>query len=104
MGRVVIDPAAWKRIPFPQRMGHITSEIARARVWEGKGDSASREQALLRALDLVDLSLSCAQGNEYRELARLREVLCDCLVQAGEYQVSLSDLERYGLRFVGVSS
>jgi len=97
-----MDSAAWKVIPFQQQMGHITSEIARARAWEEKGSMDSREQALLRAMDLIDLSLNCARGTRCRELARLREVVCDCLIQAGVYHVSLSDLERYGLQFLGI--
>ncbi len=98
-----MDLSAWKRLPFAQQIGHIASEIARARVWEEKGSPDSREQALLRALDLIDLSIACAQGNRFRELARLRELVSDCLIRAGVYQVSLADLEHYGLRFLGVS-
>jgi hypothetical protein len=96
-----MDSAAWNRIPFAQQMGHITSEIARARVWEEKKSPDSREQALLRAVDLIDLSLQLARGSRCRELARLREVVSDCLIQSGVYRVSLLDLERYGLGFLG---
>lgn len=83
-------------------MGHVASEVARARGWEQKGDAESRGQAICRALDLIDLSLGQSGGRlaQLREWARLREILSDCLLKAGLYDVTLSDLERYGLQFV----
>lgn len=95
-----MDKERWQRLSLREQIGHVTSEIARARGWEERRDVLSRNKALERALELVDLTLGCTNGLRRRELARFREVLCDCLIQSGLYRVSLLDLERYGFSFL----
>ncbi len=97
-----MDAQRWNRLSLAEQMGHVTSEIARARVWEQKGDAESRGQAICRALDLIALSLEQPGGRaiRLREWTRLREVLSDCFLKTGIYDVTLSDLERYGLQFI----
>ena len=95
-----MDKERWRRLSLGEQIGHVTSEIARARGWEERRDVLSRNQALERALELIDLTLCCTNGLRRRELARFREVLCDCFVRSGLYQISLLELERYGLSFI----
>ncbi len=95
-----MDLPRWKKFPLKTQMGHITAEIVRAKVWEEKNDLRSREQALERALELVDLTLDCYCRSRRRELARLREVIAHCLVRSEVYDITLEDVQRYGLLFV----
>ena len=96
----MIDPARWGRLTLKQQFGHVTSEFTRARIWETRGDEPSRQEALIRALEMIDFALVCSSHPHRREWARLREVVSDCFAQTGVYAVSLSDLERYGLQFL----
>ena len=82
----------WRSLSLKEQIGHITSEIVRASVWEERGDLSSRNGALERALELIDLTLECYSQSRRRELARLREVVAHCLVQSDRYPVTLSDL------------
>ena len=38
----------WSKFTFAEQMGHIASEISRARHWEEKKDFISRDKALER--------------------------------------------------------
>ena len=95
-----MDLARCKSFTLRQQIGHVTSEITRARIWEEKSDELSRQEALIRALDLIDLALVCSSQPRRREWARLREVVSDCFARTSVYAVSLSDLERHGLQFL----
>jgi hypothetical protein len=88
--------ARWAEFSLLEQIGHVTSELTRARIWEDRGDETSRQQALKRALDLIDMSLS-RRGSSLREWARLRELVCDCLLRSNIHGISLGDLERFGL-------
>ena len=92
-----IDEARWQQLDIRQQIGHITSEIARAKHWEEKKDAAGRNQALGRALDLLDKTLKYCAAARRHEIARFREVTAHCYVQSPEYDILLEDLESYGL-------
>jgi hypothetical protein len=90
----------WLGLSLRDQIGHITSEIARARVWEEKDDSGNRDGALERALELAGLTLGGYHGTRLRELARFKEMIAHCLARSNFYEVTLSDLERFGLSFL----
>ena len=90
----------WKRFTLQQQMGHLTSEIVRARLWEDRLDHESRDRALERALELMDVTLQCYTKSRRRELARFREIIAHLLVRSGEYGVTLLEAEQFGLSFV----
>lgn len=94
-----MTPERWSSLRFEEQMGHITSEIIRARHWEEASDRTSRNQALERVLELVDASLDCHHGARCRELTLLREVVSDCFAGTAVYDVGLSDLQQYGMPF-----
>lgn len=87
----------WARFSVKEQIGHVASEIGRARIWEERGDERSRREALRRVLELIDMSID-QRRTSVREWARLRELVCNCLARAGAYRVTLKDLERFGLR------
>lgn len=90
----------WPTFSFEEKMGNLGAEIARAKNWEQKGDKEYRDRAIGRALELVDLTLATEKTfPRLKEVARLREVLCDIFAGTKQYQVSLQDLENYCLPF-----
>lgn len=82
-----------------QQMGHIGSELGRARRRESQNDRQSRDAALIRALDLLDLTLNDRRWQaRFRELARFREVVSDWFIGEKAYDVPPEALEDYCLR------
>jgi len=90
---------AWGRLSLVQQLGNVGSEVSRARRWRGK-DPKLFDQALVRALELLDLSLSDPRWKRrLKELARAREMLCDAWLGGEEYGSDLEGLDRYFFHF-----
>jgi hypothetical protein len=101
----MINVERWYKFSLCEQMGHIGSEITRARVWEDKNDSQSRNKALERAFELIDTTKDDARlYKRRRELCYLREILADKYINAAVYSVSLKDLEEYCLDFALVAN
>ena len=80
----------WSKLSLTQQLGHVASEIARARYWQEKNEAPNRDKSLERALELIDLTIADIRWKgRLKEIARLREVVCDWLSQKNYYQVSL---------------
>lgn len=95
----MISSAKWSQLSLAQQLGNVGSEIARARHWQERHDLESRNRALARALELMDLTLDDARWQaRLRELCLLREVLSDWFSGQNQYAVSLQDLETYCLQ------
>jgi hypothetical protein len=62
----------WRKLSFAEQMGNIGAEVARAQGWEIRGDLAKRDNALLRALELIDFTI----GQDKIE-SHLKEEFCD---------------------------
>jgi len=100
----MINQERWFKFSLCEQMGHIGSEIGRARVWEEKNDMNARNQALERALELIDTTKDDARLYKRRkELCYLREVVADQYIGADVYNGSLKDLEKYCLDFALVA-
>ena len=79
----------------------IGSEIAQARFWEERGDEAARDKALMRALELIDLTIAVVPlKSRFREIGRFREVVCDWFYRKNVYAVTPLELENYCTQFV----
>lgn len=79
----------WKELSFSEQMANIGSEVSRALNWRTKGNQEYSQRAAARALELLDLSLECA--NSYprlKELARLREAVVDYFFGDNEFSSS----------------
>lgn len=93
----------WETMPLAKQMGNIGSEISRALRWKNKGNIERMTSCLDRALELIDLSLRWAQKEQnqkahpgaLRELARLREVVCDYFLGNNIYGTDGEALLRY---------
>lgn len=90
----------WQSMILAEQLANIGSEVSRVAHWHEKGDDESKEKAVERALELIDLSIS-DQKNSMRlsELTRLREVLCDCFTGENIYNSTASMIEDYFLPF-----
>lgn len=83
----------WHSLSFYEQMGNIGSEISRAR------DLKNTKIATERALELIDLTLSDKKLIKKKEVARVREVLCDTVFGDNQYNTSLEDLNKYFYHF-----
>ena len=96
----MIDNSRWSQFSFFEQMGHIGSEISRARIWQERKEAQACNRCIERAFDLVDLSMADKRWRgRLKELCRLREFLADQYGVTRHYQVSLNDLEHYCMAF-----
>ena len=96
----MLDQDRWFKFSVLEQMGHIGSEISRARIWHDKNERLTRNRCIDRAFDLIDLTLEDSKWRgRRRELCHFREVLADCYGDYQEYKISLKDLEQYCFEF-----
>jgi len=94
----------WRKLSFAEQMGNIGAEVARAQGWEIRGDLAKRDNALLRALELIDFTIGQDKIESHlKEVTRLREVVADLLTVDRSYLSSFKHLEKYFLSFAMVA-
>lgn len=94
------DNKKWVQLSLSEQMANIGSEVVRAIRWHNKGEKKHKEKALERALELFDLTLSDKRWkNRAKEIARMREVICDFFYGDNEYRSDLSSLDSYFLHF-----
>ena len=79
----------WKEMTLSEQMANIGSEVSRALNWRKKGNEEYSRKAAVRALELIDLSLECAESlPRLREVARLREAIVDYFWGDNEFSSS----------------
>lgn len=79
----------WKEMTLSEQMANIGSEVSRALNWRKKGNEEYSQKAAVRALELIDLSLECAESfPRLREVARLREAIVDYFWGDNEFSSS----------------
>ncbi len=89
----------WGRLSLSEQLGNVGSEVGRAVRWKEKNPRLF-EEAMLRALELLDLSIQDSRWiHRLKELARVREFLCAAWLGSPEYKTTLEDLDRYFLNF-----
>ena len=89
----------WQSLSLMEQLANVGSDVARASRWQGK-DSQRAEQAFLRALELLDLSIADDRWRGRRkELTRARELLCDAMQGGTQYGSNLASLDRYFFHF-----
>ena len=90
----------WSTLTLSEQLANIGSEVSRAFTFIAKGDAASRDNAVTRALELINLSIMLEKKSPHiRELTRLKEVICDSVMGGNEYESSRDALENYFLPF-----
>lgn len=90
----------WMRLTLAAQLANIGSEVSRILHWRESGDRIASEQALQRALELLDLTLASSRlPARVLELARLRDVVCAVFLGTDEYDIPPEALENYFLPF-----
>lgn len=86
----------WFEMSLCAQLGNVGSEVGRAANWQRKGNMESRDKALERAFELLDLTISgIKNSNELKELCRTREVLADVFYGDNQYNDSPEAMEKY---------
>ncbi|OGZ26730.1 MAG: hypothetical protein A2365_02425 [Candidatus Nealsonbacteria bacterium RIFOXYB1_FULL_40_15] len=92
----MVDVEKWEKMPLSVQMGNIGSEINRVIHWEKLGKKEEKENALWRALELLDLTINQTKS---WELLRLREMICDKFLGENSYNISSDFFKNYFLQF-----
>ncbi|MBI4975377.1 hypothetical protein HZC20_01750 [Candidatus Peregrinibacteria bacterium] len=89
----------WFTMSLAEQMGNIGSEIHRMVISQNK-DQNRLDSAFDRSLELIDLTLSDPRWKKgYKEIARVREVLCDIFFGKNQYDTSIEALDNYFFQF-----
>lgn len=95
----------WFELSLAQQLANIGSEVHRLVIAHKKNDMARFNAAFDRALELFDLTLSDPRWKTgYKEIARLREILCDIYFGENQYDTPPEALDEYFFRFALVPS
>jgi hypothetical protein len=90
----------WREFSFLEQMANVGSEVERALNWRAKNNPAYSQNAFMRALELLFLTIDDPRNrSRLRELTRLREALLDYF--AGDNQFASTDFlwKKYFLYF-----
>jgi hypothetical protein len=88
----------WFTLSLAEQLGNIGSEVNRT--IRARGDKNRYDNAVIRALELFDLTLSDTRWRtRLKEIARAREIFCDAAWGSSEYGTSLEDLNIYFFQF-----
>lgn len=76
----------WESMPFCEQMANVGSEVSRALNWQKKGKEEQAQRAVVRALELLDLTVnSIKKHSRLKELLRVREALVDFFYGSNEF-------------------
>ena len=76
----------WHKLSLAAQMANIGSVVSRALNWRSKNNAELSRKAVIRGIELLDLSLAGARSfSRARELARVREALVDYFFGANEF-------------------
>jgi hypothetical protein len=79
-----------------EQLASIGSEVERALSWLERGNPEYSEAAFVRALELLEVSLSSRRhGYELRELARVYELLVDYFAADNQHQSTETSWRSY---------
>lgn len=92
----------WNTLSIHQQLANVGTDVSRAIRWKNKGNLEYSQQALDRALELLDLTI---QDQKYkgrgalRELLRTREALKDYFLGDNQYFTNDEIWHNYFLHF-----
>jgi hypothetical protein len=91
----------WWTMPLLDQMANAGADVGRALNAKLAGDDTRLQHALDRALELIDLTLADPRRSpsEIKEIARMREVVCDYLVGSNEYGSTSDWIDDYFTQF-----
>jgi hypothetical protein len=91
----------WWTLSLAEQLANAGADVGRAIRARDAGNVARFDGALDRALELLDLTMTDPRwaGPRRREIARVREVVCDFLVGDNEYGSTAASIDRYFMAF-----
>ena len=91
----------WEKLSFCEQMANVGSEVERTIKWRQKKNSNYSQQAFVRALELLDLTIACQKKNwaRLKELSRVREALADFFQFDNIYSSTDVSWQKYFLNF-----
>jgi hypothetical protein len=76
----------WEKLNFFEQMANVGSEVIRGISWKSKKNDLFSRKAIVRALELLDLTIYSQQKyRKLKELTRLRELLVDYFYGQNQY-------------------
>lgn len=89
----------WFKLTLCEQMANIGSEVHRLILSQGR-DQAKFDSAFDRTLELIDLTLADPRWKKgYKEIARVREILCDIYFGQNQYNTTIEALDNYFFQF-----
>jgi len=91
----------WASLTLAEQLGNVGADVGRAIRAGAAGDHARSASAVDRALDLLDLTLADDRwaGPRRREIARVREVVCDFLLGDNAYGSTAQSMEAWFMAY-----
>lgn len=90
----------WNDLNICEQMAHIGAEVGRANNWRKKGDLKISKNALFRALELIDFTVSDPNNKDrLNELLRMREILLEDHMGGNCYKCTDASWDKYFLYF-----
>ena len=87
----------WHTMTLAEQLGNVGSDYERALRWKQKGEAKYFEGAFARMLELLDLTIADPrwQNHRLKELCRLRELICDELMNEVREYPDQRDFKNY---------
>ena len=91
----------WWTLTLAEQLANAGADVGRAIRARAAGDTVRFDSALDRCLELLDLTMADPRwaGPRRREIARVREVVCDFLVGDNVYGSTSESLDSYFMSF-----
>ena len=91
----------WFTFSLMEQLAHIGSEISRTIHWKKNNNADYSQQAFVRALELIDLTIKDPKNINHRlkEIVRTREALVDHFVYDNEYNTTDELWQEYFYQF-----
>ena len=92
-----LSSGKWNELSFVEQMAHIGSEVERMIKWREKNQPKFVNHALVRALELIDLTTQqhVDEGSRLKELMRVKECLIDYFVYSNQYHSTDRGWQKY---------
>jgi hypothetical protein len=85
----------WFTFSFAEQMGHIGSEVYRAKNWQNK-DQKYFQGAVDRALELFDLTIVDKRWKgKLQEVVRAKKDFCNAVLDSSECDSKFKNLQKY---------
>ena len=88
----------WFELSLCEQLGNVGSDVDRAIKWKNRGIIEDQDKALMRAIELLDLTIADpkhkGRGGR-KEMARAREILLDYFYGDNQYGYTDEALSKY---------